>query len=172
MMRGMTAPRLGYVVRFVASLDRAVDFYQRVLGQRLTKRTDHWAQFDCGNLTLGLYERAAMARNLGVPVDELGTPPGALELAFEVEDCDAAFAAALAVGAREFRAPADRPWGERTGYLLDPDGGLVELYTHHHAVAADEEADIEAGAERGAAERRTEMATPSSVSHQHGDPND
>jgi catechol 2,3-dioxygenase-like lactoylglutathione lyase family enzyme len=122
------APRLGYVVRFVGSLGPAVRFYADVLGQRCTKQTDHWAQFDCGSLRLGLYERDAMAGALGVEPQELGTSPGALELAFEVEDVDAAYIAALAAGARGWRPPQDRPWGERTAYLLDPDGGLVELY--------------------------------------------
>jgi catechol 2,3-dioxygenase-like lactoylglutathione lyase family enzyme len=170
----MSAPRLGYVVRFVASLDLAVGFYEGVLGQRLTKRTEHWAQFECGSLTLGIYSRAAMAENLGVAEDELGTPPGALELAFEVGDVDAAFRAALDAGARSFRPPEDRPWGERTGYILDPDGALVELYHRVHSAAEDEEEhDIEKGASRGQQERRTEMATPSSESRSDlGDPSD
>jgi hypothetical protein len=89
-----------------------------------------------------------------------------------VPDCDAAHRAAVAAGAREFRPPQDRPWGERTSYLLDPDGALVELYTHPRPAVATEAADTEDGAEHGEQARRTEMATPSSVSHQHGDPSD
>ena len=123
------APRLGYVVRFVGTLGPAVDFYAGVLGLTLTKRAEHWAQFDCGSLRFGLYVRGAMAEALGVDDAALGEAPGALELAFEVADCDAAYAAALVAGARSFRAPQNRPWGERTAYLLDPDGALVELFT-------------------------------------------
>jgi catechol 2,3-dioxygenase-like lactoylglutathione lyase family enzyme len=123
------AARLGYVVRFVGALAPAVDFYAGVLGLTLTRRTEHWAQFDCGSVRLGLYERAAMAATLGVEEASLGSPPGAVELAFEVEDVDAAHAAAVAAGTRSLQAPADRYWGERTAYLLDPDGGLVELLT-------------------------------------------
>ena len=171
MMRAMSAPRLGYVVRFVSSLDDAVRFYEQVLGQKLSKRTDHWAQFDSGSLTLGLYDRAAMAENLGVAESELGSPPGALELAFEVEDCDAAFRAALDVGARSFRPPEDRPWGERTAYILDPDGALIEYYTRVRRSNGDEH-EVRRGAAEGEAERRQEMATPSSESGQLGDPSD
>jgi catechol 2,3-dioxygenase-like lactoylglutathione lyase family enzyme len=168
----MSAPRLGYVVRFVQSLDTAVRFYEQVLGQRLTKRTEHWAQFDCGSLTLGLYDRAAMAENLGVAEAELGSPPGALELAFEVDDCDASFLAAVAAGARSFRPPEDRPWGERTGYVLDPDGALVEFYCRPRRTVGDDADEVQQGAAAGEAERREEMATPSSESGQLGDPND
>jgi lactoylglutathione lyase len=123
------APRLAYVVRFVGTLGPAVDFYAGVLGLTLTKRAEHWAQFECGSVRLGLYEREAMAAVLGVEEASLGHPPGSIELAFEVEDVDAAHAAAVAAGARSFQPPADRYWGERTAYLLDPDGGLVELLT-------------------------------------------
>jgi lactoylglutathione lyase len=123
------AARLGYVVRFVSDLAPSVDFYAGVLGLTLTKRAGHWAQFDCGSVRLGLFERRAMAEELGVDEPSLGSPPGSIELAFEVEDVDAAHAAAVAAGARSFQAPADRAWGERTAYLLDPDGGLVELLT-------------------------------------------
>ena len=172
MMQHMTPPRLGYVVRFVADLDASVRFYEGVLGQRLTKRTDHWAQFDCGSLTLGLYQRAAMAVNLAVPESALGVPPGAVELAFEVDDCDAAFSAAVAAGARGFKDPQDRPWGERTGYLFDPDGGLVELYTHGQRAAAVAGDETEEGADSGEAARRNELATPSSLLGLHGDPSD
>jgi hypothetical protein len=168
------APRLGYVVRFVESLDAAARFYAEVLGLRLTRRTDHWAQFDCGPITLGLYDRATMADNLGVAEPELGAPPGATELAFEVPDCDAAFRAALDLGARSFRPPEDRPWGERTAYILDPDGALVELYTRPRPAEEDAaEHDIARGADQGVAERRAEMATPSSESRQElSDPSD
>jgi lactoylglutathione lyase len=168
------APRLGYVVRFVASLDAAVRFYEDVLGQRLSKRTEHWAQFDCGSLTFGLYDRAAMAGHLGVGESELGSPPGALELAFEVQDCDAAFRAALDAGARAFRPPEDRPWGERTAYILDPDGALVELYTRVRNTSANGDLhDITQAADQGTAERHAEMATPSSESRPElSDPSD
>jgi catechol 2,3-dioxygenase-like lactoylglutathione lyase family enzyme len=165
------APRLGYVVRFVESLDAAVRFYEGVLHQRLSKRTEHWAQFDCGGLTFGLYDRATMAENLGVAESELGSPPGALELAFEVRDCDAAFRAALDAGARSFRPPEDRPWGERTAYILDPDGALVELYTRPRPTPT--EGSISYGVTEGVAERRAEMATPSSESRPElSDPSD
>lgn len=122
------APRLGYLVLFVEALDPAVHFYGDVLEQTCAKRTEHWAQFDCGSIRLGLYEREAMARALDVAPSELGEPPGALELAFEVDDVDVAYEKALAAGARGWRPPQDRPWGERTAYLLDPDGAMVELF--------------------------------------------
>ncbi|HEV7680064.1 MAG TPA: VOC family protein [Candidatus Dormibacteraeota bacterium] len=169
----MSAPRLGYVVRFTQSLDAVVHFYEHVLRQRLVKRTEHWAQFDCGGVTFGVYDRDTMAATLDMTPAELGSPPGAMELAFEVEDCDAAHDEAVRAGARSLRAPADRPWGERTSYLLDPDGALVELYSRPRRPAASTvDTTAQGGADQGEAARREEMATPSSESGQLGDPND
>lgn len=154
-------PRLGYCVRFTDDLDAAVRFYAEALRQRLVKRTDHWAQFDVGEVTFGLYERSAMAAALEVPAESLGSPPGGFEMAFEVDDCDAAYRAALRAGARGFREPADRPWGERTGYVLDPDGALVELYTPVRRVREVVE-EVAAGADAARAERHRESSSPSS----------
>jgi catechol 2,3-dioxygenase-like lactoylglutathione lyase family enzyme len=40
---------------------------------------------------------------------------------------DAAYAELVAKGARPVTPPARRPWGQRTAYVADPDGHLIEL---------------------------------------------
>ncbi|MCU1463062.1 MAG: Glyoxalase/bleomycin resistance protein/dioxygenase [Acidimicrobiales bacterium] len=54
-------------------------------------------------------------------------PGERFEIGFKVDDVDAAYAELLAAGATPAVAPADRPWGQRTAYVRDPDGHLVEL---------------------------------------------
>jgi lactoylglutathione lyase len=49
------------------------------------------------------------------------------ELFVYVEDVDATVAALRAAGARVVREPADMPWGERVGFVADPEGNLVSL---------------------------------------------
>lgn len=123
--------RLGppdYVVLVVEDLDRAVAFYAGVLGLPLGHRSGSYAQFATGATRVALYERRAMAETLGRA--DLGAPdpdaPG-FELGFKVDDVDAAYAELVAAGATAAVAPTDRPWGQRTAYLRDPDGHLVEL---------------------------------------------
>ena len=53
-------------------------------------------------------------------------------------DVDAAYAKAIAAGAKEERAPADQFWGDRMGTLLDPFGHRWTLATHVEDVAEDE----------------------------------
>ena len=49
------------------------------------------------------------------------------ELFVYVEDVDATVASLRDAGARVVREPADMPWGERVGFVADPEGNLVSL---------------------------------------------
>jgi lactoylglutathione lyase len=49
------------------------------------------------------------------------------ELFVYVEDVDATVAALRDAGARVVREPVDMPWGERIGFVADPEGNLVSL---------------------------------------------
>ena len=49
------------------------------------------------------------------------------ELFVYVEDVDATVAALRDGGASVLRAPADMPWGERVGFVADPEGNVVSL---------------------------------------------
>jgi catechol 2,3-dioxygenase-like lactoylglutathione lyase family enzyme len=117
-----------YVVLVVADLDRAVRFYTEVLGLPLGHRSGPYAQLATGVTRVALYERQAMASTLGL--DTLRSPEPdapAFELGFKVDDVDAAYAELVEAGAHPTTPPTDRPWGQRTAYVRDPDGHLIEL---------------------------------------------
>ena len=118
---------LDYVVLIVADLDRALDFYTGTLGLSLQHRAEKYAQMRAGTTRLSLYTRAAMSETLGVEIDAPSTSAPAFELGFKVTDCDAAFAELVRAGAPVVAAPTTRPWGQRTAYVRDPDGNLIEL---------------------------------------------
>lgn len=52
--------------------------------------------------------------------------PG-FELGFKVDDVDATFAEVVATGAEAAVPPTTKFWGQRTAYVYDPDGHLVEF---------------------------------------------
>lgn len=119
-----------YVVLIVTELNRSVDFYVGTLGLRLQHRSGPYAQLDTGRTRLALYERDALTKTLGVAtLAAPDTAAPAFELGFKVADADAAYAELLASGAEPAAPPADRPWGQRTAYVRDPDGHLIELAT-------------------------------------------
>jgi lactoylglutathione lyase len=122
----MELKSLDYVVLIVDDIDKAQRFYTETLGLPLKHRSGDYAQIALSGTRLGLFSRAAMAAVLGhalVP----GAPSAKFELGFKVDDCDAAFDELVACGVPAITAPQTRSWGQRTAYVADPDGNLIEL---------------------------------------------
>jgi catechol 2,3-dioxygenase-like lactoylglutathione lyase family enzyme len=116
-----------YIILIVQDLDRALDFYSGVLGLPLGHRSGDYAQLQTGATRLALYTRSAMAKILGTSLEPPAANAPGFEIGFKVADVDAAFAELIARGASPAAPPTDRFWGQRTGYIRDPDGHLVEL---------------------------------------------
>jgi len=116
-----------YVVLIVEDLDRALRFYTEVLGLRLGHRSGDYAQLATGATRVGLYTRDAMAKTLGTPLKKSSQNAPGFEIGFKVPDVDAVFSELVGRGASPAMPPTTRPWGQRTAYVRDPDGHLIEL---------------------------------------------
>jgi len=116
-----------YVILIVEDMDRALRFYTDVLGLRLGHRSGDYAQLDTGATRLGLYTRGAMAKTLGMSLKPPSHNAPGFEIGFKVPDVGEAFAELVGRGASAVMPPTDRPWGQRTAYVRDPDGHLIEL---------------------------------------------
>ena len=116
-----------YIVLVVEDLERAARFYTEVLGLRLAHRAEAYAQFETGPTRLALYTRESMAATLGLALEAPAAQAPGFELGFKVESADAAYAEIVRKGARPVTPPIDRPWGQRTAYVRDPDGHLLEV---------------------------------------------
>jgi len=119
--------QLDYTVLVVEDLERALAFYTGVLGIALSHRSGGYAQLITGPTRLALYTREALAATLGRSVEAPASDAHGFEIGFLVADVDAAWREVLAAGAEGVKEPTDRFWGQRTAYLRDPDGHLVEL---------------------------------------------
>ena len=104
----------------VADLDRAVDFYTKLLDVQGRRQPGARCYFDCGPVTLSV-----------IDVSSAGQPHTAAKaLYFTVADLEAAFERAKALGCLSQESVHDapgggivvRPWGERSFYALDPWG--------------------------------------------------
>src|ERR1700686_5421876 len=102
----------------VGDLKSAILFYTKLLGLQGRQQAGSRCYFECGPVTLQVLD-----------VSSVGRPhPAAKTLYFTVENLEAAFARAKALGclSREdvHDAPAGgivvRPWGERSFYAEDP----------------------------------------------------
>ncbi len=123
----MKLPGIDYVVLIVEDLDRALRFYTEVLGLSLGHRSGDYAQLATGTTRLALYTRDAMARTLGMDLKRPAQDAPGFEIGFKVADVDAVFAELVEQGAARVTPPVNRFWGQRTAYIRDPDGHLVEL---------------------------------------------
>ena len=111
----------------VEDLDRALAFYVEVLGLELNHRSGPYAQLVTGVTRLAFYERSAMEQTLGMALEAPAANAPGFELGFFVANVDNAYAELVVSGAEPVTPPADRAWGQRTAYVRDPDGNLIEL---------------------------------------------
>lgn len=122
----MQLKSLDYVVLIVDDIDKAQRFYTETLGLPLKHRSGEYVQIALSGTRLGLFSRSAMASTLGQTLEPESSSTK-FALGFKVENCDAAFAELVACGVPAVTAPQTRSWGQRTAYVADPDGNLIEL---------------------------------------------
>jgi lactoylglutathione lyase len=116
-----------YVILVVDDLDRALRFYTETLGLSLGHRSGEYAQLDTGATRVALYTRSAMASILHMPLEAPRADAPGFEIGFKVANVDAAFNELVGRGAAPVVEPTGRFWGQRTAYIRDPDGHLIEL---------------------------------------------
>jgi len=117
--RATAVPRLFRINIEVGNLDDAARFYGELLGLDGRRQAGSRVYFDAGGVTLQVVDVSAMG--MGVP------HPAAKALYFLVDDLDAVFARAKALGclSQEMVHGARggeitvRPWGERSFYAED-----------------------------------------------------
>jgi catechol 2,3-dioxygenase-like lactoylglutathione lyase family enzyme len=117
----LTEPRLFRVTLEVADLDRATDLYRELLGIDGQRHPGARHYFDCGGVILAV---------LDVSQGGLSPTPGPKSLFFAVDDVEAVHQRAARLGVlapyQVHGEPAgdviERPWGERSFYVVDPWG--------------------------------------------------
>lgn len=125
----MTIPaRLSIVTLGVADLPRSVAFYAALGWDRSPASMDEIVWFRLTGSALGLFSRADLAADAGVPVSGSGFSGVTLAINVETEDLvDSSIADALAAGGSIAKPPTHAEWGGYSGYFADPDGHLWEV---------------------------------------------
>ncbi len=118
---------LAYAILFVSDLAASVEFYRDVIGLPFRFNNESYAEFATEGAKFSLYARSHLPELIGreAPAGRGAWPQG--EVAFLVDDPDAEHARLLQAGVEVLAPPTDRPWGERTLHVADPDGNVVEL---------------------------------------------
>ena len=116
---------------FVEDMPTMVRFYRDVLGFAIAESEDAENVYLVKDGTLFmLYERKNFERMTGRKYEYVKGLNGHFEMALYVdtfEEVDAEYAKAVEKGARPVLEPTTEPWGQRTCYIADPEGNLIEI---------------------------------------------
>lgn len=119
--------RISLITLGVSDIDAAATFYA-ALGWQRAQSPDGVVAFDLIGQTLGLYPLAALAEDIGVPVETLGQ--GAVTLGYNCREKDEVaqvLTLAETAGATILRPASDVFWGGYIGYFRAPDGSIWEV---------------------------------------------
>ncbi|MBG0775696.1 MAG: VOC family protein [Desulfovibrionaceae bacterium] len=120
----------------VRDMTAARGFYENLLDQTVLFEVGGAYVAYVGGLCLWQVEGAlSMIRGWegGAAVPESG--PGGMELYFEAEDVDGAWARMAAAGVRAVHPVLEQPWSQRCFRVLDPEDRLIEVAEPMGAVA-------------------------------------
>lgn len=116
---------------FVKDMPAMVRFYRDVLGFEITEdenAANVYLEKD-GTLFL-LYRRTDFEKMTNRKYDYLEKLNGHYEIALSVENYEAvdkAYKEIISKGAQAVLEPTTEPWGQRTCYVADPEGNLIEI---------------------------------------------
>lgn len=119
--------RLGYAIFYVSDLERSVAFYRDTIGLPLRLQAEQYAEFATAGAKFALFARSGLAGLIGRQAPQARVPWPQGEVAFFCRDVDAEHNRLAAAGVEVLAPPTDRPWGERTLHVADPDGNVIEL---------------------------------------------
>lgn len=116
---------------FVEDMAKMICFYRDVLGFEIKEAEDTSNVYLVKDGTLFLlYGRKDFEKMTNRKYDYIKGFNGHFEMALYVdtfEEVDKAFSKAVESGATPVLKPELEPWGQRTCYIADPEGNLIEI---------------------------------------------
>jgi predicted enzyme related to lactoylglutathione lyase len=117
----MLAPKLGFILLFVADPQKSTEFYEHIFDLKPVQQSPTFALFALKNsVMLGLWLSKTVEPTVLMPA-------GGSEIAFSHIDVDALYGEWLKLGINIAQAPTDMDFG-RTFVALDPDSHRIRVY--------------------------------------------
>lgn len=118
----------------VSNLARSIAFYESLGFRRKARAAEGVAFFAAGGVAFAVFPTEDLAKDAGLAASPVAGFRG-VALAWNCPsepDVDAAFARALAAGAKMVKTPQRAFWGGYLGYFFDPDSHLWEIAHNPH----------------------------------------
>lgn len=116
---------------FVKDMEKMIRFYRDVLGFEIKEAEDAVNVYLIKDDTLFmLYGRENFEKMTSRKYEYVKGLNAHFEIALYVDtfdEVDKTFAAAVSKGATPVLEPTTEPWGQRTYYISDPEGNLIEI---------------------------------------------
>jgi lactoylglutathione lyase len=123
-------PLRAFPVLYAKDVERVADFYAALGFEEHARLPGPGGSAGFIGLHRGAAELAVVTEDSPRMLAGVEPGPGPRhELFIYVEDVDTTVAGVPAAGGAVLKEPADMPWGERVGYVVDPEGNVVSLAT-------------------------------------------
>ncbi|HRP89576.1 MAG TPA: hypothetical protein PKX92_06010 [Edaphocola sp.] len=116
------------IILYVEDQELSCKFYQKLLRKAPILDVPGMSEFEINeHLKIGIMPNAGIAKILEPSASHPATGTGIprCELYFYVASIEKEFENAIQIGAKLISPIQERDWGEKVGYLSDPDGHIV-----------------------------------------------
>lgn len=125
--------KYGYTIIYVEDVKDTIEFYEKALGfqQKFITPENDYGELISGETTIAFASIELGSSNFkkGFVKTNRNEKPFGVEMAFVTENIESDFKKALEMGAIEFEALTEKPWGQKVGYVRDNNGFLIEICT-------------------------------------------
>lgn len=122
-----------YTILYVQDVNLTISFYQKAFGLEVKFVTPEgdYGEVITGETTLSFANMELGNSNIktGFIASNTQNQPFGIELAFVSVDIEETWKQAIDAGAMVLEPIETKVWGQQVGYLKDPNGFLLEIYT-------------------------------------------
>lgn len=119
------------IALFTTDNQKMVDFYCNIFGFETSwNGMDIDVEMHLGDMRILLFPRESIEKMTQQKFTYPSGTNGTMEIYFDVAtfaDVDKEYNRAVSMGAKPIFEPTTEPWGQRTCYVTDPEGNLIEI---------------------------------------------